>query len=296
MSENVGTEKAAQEINEAIDRMTADMPHMASLLDAFRELFSERASIKAELPEPAPIDITLDPLKFSQGVPMLKDSAFVAPGDSIRWVANRLIPVVKRSFPAIAAQLGVISAAVESESPWSEDLTLALTSGDDEGTANLAHRLGIDPDTIKFVSFQTRKPFAEKRAECSPAVPDGYDWLKGYCPLCGAWPELSFLEGQEGRRFLRCSFCGHEWKFMRTQCPFCETTDQDKLELFFSEDRDFERAELCHECKKYVVGIDLRNRVIAPPRELIALGLVYLDILAQERGFEPGARCTWNVI
>jgi len=76
---------------------------------------------------------------------------------------------------------------------------------------------------------------------------------------------------------------------MRTACPFCENNDHEKLELIYSEDRDFERAELCHECKRYIVGIDLRDRTEDPIMEVIALRLFYLDILAQDKGFVPGA-------
>ena len=144
--------------------------------------------------------------------------------------------------------------------------------------------------------MQLSRPFALKRADSMPTLPEHLHWIKGYCPLCGSWPELSFLEGKEGYRRLRCSFCGHEWNFMRTQCPFCENTDQDKLEFIFSEDRDFERAELCYECMKYIVSIDLRNRAGEIAREIAALGLVYLDVLAQERNFSPGAGCAWNVL
>ncbi|MFH0959675.1 MAG: formate dehydrogenase accessory protein FdhE, partial [Pseudomonadota bacterium] len=121
-------------------------------------------------------------------------------------------------------------------------------------------------------------------------------WLKGYCPVCGSWPEISFWKGSEGRRFLKCSFCSHEWSFMRTQCPFCENTDNEKIEIIFSEDRNFEHAELCQECMKYIVGIDTRNMIAVPHAYVAPLGLIYLDVLAQDKGFQPGAACVWNML
>ncbi len=83
---------------------------------------------------------------------------------------------------------------------------------------------------------------------------------------------------------------------MRTKCPFCESEDQEKLEILFSEDRKSERAELCYSCMKYLVSIDLRDRADEVVLEAAPLGLVYLDVLAQEKGFSPGAICGWNVI
>ena len=54
-------------------------------------------------------------------------------------------------------------------------------------------------------------------------------------------------------------------------------------------------AELYSECHKYIVGIDLGASTEAVT-ETAALGLVYLDILAQEKGFTPIAVCAWNII
>ncbi len=77
-------------------------------------------------------------------------------------------------------------------------------------------------------------------------------------------------------------------------CPFCESDDQDKLQFLFSEDRKHERAELCLVCNKYVVGIDSRDLIYDIPREVAGLGLVYLDLIAQQKGFSPGVANAWN--
>ena len=83
---------------------------------------------------------------------------------------------------------------------------------------------------------------------------------------------------------------------MRTACPFCDNQDPDRLEMFFSQERQAERVEACHACKRYIVGVDLRNRVDEVVMEVAPLALVYLDVLAQEEGFTPGAVTDWNVI
>jgi FdhE protein len=171
-----------------------------------------------------------------------------------------------------------------------------LQTGTAEELEEIAGKLQIDGPVLEFVAFQILKPYAEKLAETLPTSPEGAKWVKGYCPVCGSWPEIGFVDGKEGARSLRCSFCGHQWRFMRTQCPFCETTDPEKLEMYYAEDRPSERAELCHECNRYLVSVDLRDRVEETVPEIAPLGLVHLDILAQERGFFPGAVCAWNLI
>jgi len=80
---------------------------------------------------------------------------------------------------------------------------------------------------------------------------------------------------------LRCSLCGYE-------CP-------EGREMRYVEGRQNEWAELCSECHKYIVGIDLGASTEAAT-EAAAPGLVYLDILAQEKGFTPIAVCAWNII
>ncbi len=199
-----------------------------------------------------------------------------------------------RGFPKISEQLSVIANAVETSGPNSFGASDKDLFTVDEHVVELAGYLQVDPEILRFTLTQLVKPYAAKKAETFAELIQESKWLKGYCPICGSWPEMGFLEGREGRRWLRCSFCSHEWTFSRTECPFCESHDPDKLEIFYSEGRPFERAELCYECRKYLVSVDLRDRK-GIVRDVAALGMVYLDILAQEKRFSPGAASAWNI-
>jgi hypothetical protein len=68
------------------------------------------------------------------------------------------------------------------------------------------------------------------------------------------------------------------------------------MEFYFIEDRSHERAEICYQCKRYLVSIDLRECSDEVVLEVAALGMVYLDVLAQGKGFLPVAVCAWNVV
>ena len=175
-------------------------------------------------------------------------------------------------------------------------MAMAVMSGNSEELQRTVANVDVAAGTLRFAMALIMKPLAEKIAESLPPLPENMEWHQGYCPVCGSWPELSILEGKEGRRWLRCSFCGHEWRFMRIQCPFCGTGDHEKLEVLFQEGREHERAELCRECMKYVVAMDARDRTEEVPHEVAALGMVYLDILVQDKGYSPGAVCPWNVV
>jgi FdhE protein len=295
MTESRSAEQASERIQTAMERLRKDLPQLATIFDAFEPLLVEQAALKADLPSLSKEGLHLDPDSFSQGVPILAKNDFVVSDDLLKKAAERLSPALEKGFPRIKGQLALIKQAIESGEITPDVCISMMSQGCEESLEKASSSLGIEPGILKFVFARLIKPFAEKRAESLVPLPDTLVWNKGYCPICGSWPELSFLEGKEGRRWLKCSFCGHEWNFVRIRCPFCETDRQDKMEMIFSKDRPFERAELCYECKKYVVSIDLRDRIDVV-REVAALGMVYLDVLAQEKGFEPGAVCGWNVI
>jgi FdhE protein len=171
-----------------------------------------------------------------------------------------------------------------------------MLKGRGEIMDRIALALGTEPLTLKFILGQLLKPFIERLAESYKPLIQNLDWHRGYCPICGSFPELSYLIENEGQRWLRCSLCSHEWRFMRTKCPFCENDDHDKMEFYFVEDRSHERAEICYRCKRYLVSIDLRKCSDEVVLEVAALGMIYLDILAQGKGLLPIAVCAWNIV
>jgi FdhE protein len=285
---------AAERIRNAIEKMREEIPQLSNLLDALGELIAEQEALKAELPPVENLPKEIDEVLFSQGVHVLVNNAFSIPLNSLKKSAGRLIPVMMRGFPKISEQLSAIATGIETSGPNSFGNVHVDFTPTDERISELAASLNVDPEIMRFTLTHFMKPYAAKNAEAFAELIRESKWLKGYCPICGSWPELGFLEGPEGRRWLRCSFCSHEWTFSRTECPFCESGDPDELEIFYSEDRSFERAELCHGCKKYLVSVDLRERQ-GIVRDVAALGMVYLDILAQEKGFSPGAASYWNI-
>jgi FdhE protein len=286
--------KPDETIRQAFQRMREELPELGNIFDAFEELLVQKALLKAELPELDLPNITFDDSLYTQGRPLMERSAFVVPEDLLRKTAERLIPAMEKGFPLIAEQVALIGKAIQTTEPLPKLFTSAPAAGLDEELFAAAAGMGVDPAVLKFVIVQLAKPFAEKRAESLNTPGEMPRWMKGYCPVCGSWPEFSFLEGTEGRRWLRCSFCGHEWTFSRTTCPFCESDDPTKLEILFSEDRPHERAELCQVCRKYLVSLDLRGIAREVIHELAPLGLVHLDVLAQEKEYSPGVASGWN--
>jgi len=294
--ENEPLSRTAQFLQEQFESIKNELPHLASIVDGCKHLVIAQAELRERLPPADLSDITLDRIAFTQGVPILNKIDFRIDSDLFREAADSIIPAMERGFPLIADQFEKILTALHSEDCLQEDFLQSLARGNEASLEDQATRLNVMPELLEMVLAEIIKPFAQKRAQSLPPLPEDAQWPKGYCPVCGSWPELSFLEGKEGARWLRCAFCGHEWRYMRVQCPFCETTDQGLMELMYLEDRPHERVELCNACKKYILGIDMRNLVSPIPREIATMGLIHLDVIAQGKNFTPGASYLWNSV
>ena len=111
-------------------------------------------------------------------------------------------------------------------------------------------------------------------------------WPHGYCPVCGAWPALAEVRGPERARRLRCARCGADWAFDPLRCPYCGTTDDQRLGTRVPEEGDeAKRVDTCQNCQGYLKAIATLQAW--PPYRIALedLATVELDIAALERGF-----------
>jgi FdhE protein len=297
MEHEIQTRRETGKIEKAIHKIEKEIPSLKSVLDAFKEIFIGRTLFKENLSDLPNIPISPpDSFQFSQGVPLLTEEILSRFIDSWEGSVDFMIPYIKKGFPKIKPELTRLKSAIEKGHLNLKDCMKALLQGQEKKIDEIASYLETQPLILKFILDQLVKPFIEKRIERTQPLIQTLPWHKGYCPLCGSFPELSFLKGVEGQRWLRCSLCGYEWRFMRTKCPFCENDDHEKIELYFVEDREHERAELCYQCNRYIVNIDTRKFAEEVVREVAAIGMLYLDVLAQGKGFLPVALCAWNMV
>ena len=297
MTKEVQSKETARRIERGISRMERDMPSLKSILDPFREILVARAILKESIVNPAKVRVPApNPERFAEGRPLLTPrtiSSLMYPwGDTV----DQTIPPLARAFPSIEPELMRLREALQKGDVDLKKCVGALVGGKDKKLDAVASDVGIQPVVLKFLLGQMLKPFVEKRAESLKPLIQNLPWHKGYCPICGAFPELSFLTEKEGQRWLRCSLCAYEWRFSRATCPFCHNEDPKTMEMNFVKGREYEWAELCHQCHRYIVNIDLRESPGSVTTEVAALGMVYLDILAQGKGYLPMAVCAWNVV
>ena len=104
------------------------------------------------------------------------------------------------------------------------------------------------------------------------------------CAGCGGWFTVDMLHSEEpvpGHTFCPCPSCGKEgsgtMEFLRE-----------------SENANGERIDWCTQCKSYCPTIDLRERGSVPDMDAMALGMMYMDIVAAQKGLIPLKPSFWN--
>ncbi len=297
MADESSTEELVKRIKKTITNIKKEMPSLSIILNAYGKVFTEKVRLRGELPLLMNIPISSpDPLRFSRGKTLMNEGIFPLSTDSMEKVTGRMIPVLARAFPKIRPILKNLKTALKKNQLNLKNCLESMLHSREEIINQTAFQLKTDPLTLKFILGQLFKPLIEKQAESLRSVTQNLSWQKGYCPVCGSFPVLSYLKGDEGQRWLICGICSHEWRFMRTQCPFCENEDPEKSEFCFVEERAYERAEMCHRCKRYLVGIDLRKYPYDFIPEVAVAGMMYLDVIVQEKGFLPMADSAWTLV
>ena len=160
-----------------------------------------------------------------------------------------------------------------------------------------AARAGTGPDIFRFALAQIAESFKQIQARAFSPLMEDHPWPHGHCPMCGSFPAVAGLIGEEGRRWLQCSVCAHEWRFRRHTCPRCENTDQNLIENFFDQNspvNDEEQVSVCKLCDTYLLTIDLRRHIDPVNMDVAAMSMIDLDIQAREKGYSPQAEMLWN--
>jgi len=110
-------------------------------------------------------------------------------------------------------------------------------------------------------------------------------WLRPYCPTCGSPPAMAQLIGNDpGRqRFLACGCCKTRWQYRRTQCPFCENPDDQRLSVLAIEGEEQLRIDYCESCRGYLKTYNGEGSESALLADWTS---VHLDVVASDRGLK----------
>ncbi|MFZ0611017.1 MAG: formate dehydrogenase accessory protein FdhE [Desulfobacterales bacterium] len=307
------TDPVTADVEQGIQRLVkatmAKRPALESLVKPFAELFIEKSRVARTLKKEADRDASdlSASRRLSDGVPLLAGVALDSLAPALDHAFGALVPVLNRLFPAFTADLERINSAHHDASLNLVALAGACLESSFTGSSKSinASETPIDPSGLGFVVNLVLSAVLQSLApSLAQRIKDG-NWQRGYCPICGSLPSLSylskpaaenagFLVGGGGRRYLHCAVCGHNWRVSRTLCAACERELTDQKMYLRVQDDAGERVDVCHHCHHYLPCIDLRETGVFPHLDTAAVGLAHLDMLAQDKGYAPMFRTPWN--
>lgn len=139
---------------------------------------------------------------------------------------------------------------------------------------------GVNVDALLHNSLA---PWLELAAEQLAPLIDMDDWQRGYCPVCGGYPDFATVISEQERR-LMCERCRAEWTFPAGVCPFCGEMEPDNLGYYGTPD-DVYRVDVCDSCGFYIKGVDTRfyeGELLPEYERLLTPGL---DLMASQEGY-----------
>ena len=266
----------------AVTRLAKAHSHSAAILKSFSILLEAQLSLVADLPPP-PLP-ELDSTAFSLGKPWMQ-AADIPFADGFAPAAyKKLLSAASRAFPERKEAFAALRKVCSRHSERVVELTRLHLGGHSKKISAWAARYEADPDAVLLLASQLAQTAARAVAAAVPSLPA---WNKSCCPICGSAPHAFFLKDKEGKRYLQCGLCGHDWRFSRTTCPACGQDRPEQLSITFIEGCPEQRADACFKCKSYLLGLDTRALIQELPLPLYLAAMAPLDLLMQEEGFAP---------
>ncbi len=303
MTPTCTTAPTAGSLEEALEALHQRLPEMDAAAAAFASL--RRAAEEMDLRDASwPPPLAFDAEAFNAGTPLLAGGITRELGELFLESATVMLSAIQKSFPG-AAQFAVdLGGALENGAVSASECVKAALSGDEGALDGVAERAGIPVQAANFLLQEILRPCLRHASAVLGKWAGNELWFKSVCPVCGSRPDMGHLKEKEdcseflvskaGVMWLHCSLCGHDWRFMRLVCPSCGQQDHEQLEVLSSEDRPEERVHACKACKSYLPVMDLTKWRGPFDADLAPLGLVHMDILAQEKGYAPLVQRPWN--
>lgn len=283
-------------MDQIIDRAIEQNPHATELLKAFGPIINRQRALTGAIALPKVDYSAIDREKLRAGVSVIRQINLFSPLEPFKEVALSLSETVKKGMPALASEMDRLSDLIAQDKlrvadyfnndPNHESKTMDLWCRD----------LSVSPSNVTFLLSLVARVLLERRAKEANAAIGEFAWEKGYCPICGDFPSIALIEEEGGRRFLHCSSCGQDWRFTRVVCPYCEKETPQEMDYFYVENKTQESAFVCDKCNKYLITLYRAGRLLARDMDISAISLVHLDMIMQEKGYEPMAVCAWNVL
>ena len=272
-------------LKQSRDQILKKRPGYTDLLNFYVRVFQAQEEIRQEI-RIAPV--SMDPAqlknKLDHDMPLIDSADFFIDQKAAVRLLETLCDIAKDRSDDLAGAAVSLKSAIEKSRINTETLFEALVGGDGDFFSAFSETVGISARHLIMFSFLSVSPSIEAGADQLSVYLKDRSHDKGYCPVCGNFPDLFFLD-DKGHRHLKCSFCSYGWTKARMGCIVCENRDPDTRRYFFSPEEKEYRVDVCGACQKYIKGVDTRHmdRPFFPKLELAAT--LHLDFKAGEAGY-----------
>jgi len=283
-------------MDQIIDRAIEQNPHSSNLLKAFGPILTRQRQLSASITMPGMDYSCIDKEKLHAGVSVIQQMNLFLPDDPFNEIALSLTLAVKEGMPKLATEMDRLSELIQKGTLRLAEYFKEKTGGENKTNQHWGNDLNVSPSNATFLLSLVARVLLERRRKESTEMLGVFEWERGYCPVCGEFPSIALIEEEGGKRFLHCSSCGQDWRFTRVVCPYCEKEAQKEMDYFYVENKTQESAFVCDQCNKYLVTLYRAGRLHARDMDISAISLVHLDMIMQEKGYEPMVACAWNVL
>ena len=262
-------------------------------LEFYRGLLGIQSEARSRIGVPR-IDLSEEAISslIKQGIPLLKFDDLSIDWSLLQKIFEDVNGLVTTSSEALGQASGIpkdssssLTFLKEASQAWFEGAQLTPWTAVS----------GMSEVLLEAVLHAALRPFLVSYSEVLLGSVDQEKWRRGYCPICGGNPDLSFLEKEYGGRRLLCARCDAEWLFQRLECPYCGTRNQEAL-AFFTDDKGLYRLYVCEQCHTYLKAVDLRcveGEIFLPLERVMTLEL---DKQGQEKGYRPAGQVGKKVV
>jgi FdhE protein len=274
--------KMLKDALETIEKYKSITPHYGELLDILGEVLILREEYRRKMKKVIfPIDEGLMDKKIFGGLPLVDFSTGTIDLTEPKKYFTALLEIAEKRAPGETKE--VLQMIQDGSFNFEKMISDSFNSLHDDIAEN------IDDDVIDLVDLfleESLRPALEKVVEKYGKSIAKAGWAEGYCPICGKEPKIGEIREEEGRRFLFCTQCGFEWRFMRIKCPFCGNEEQQTLAYFSIEGEERYRVDVCNECKRYIKTVDFRETKEEANLDVEDIATLHLDMLANEEGYD----------
>jgi FdhE protein len=265
-----------------LQELKAKIPDLAEIIDLQHDLLE--AQLQARI---SPIHLAYNheeiPTCISRGMPLLSSLKIELDWEAFSHLYEQTCLIVARHQPNLTDDIEKFL-ILRSDDP--EGLKIQVLSYLEVMDADqpVKEASGSQEELLDFVLNHALRPFLQVYADTFLPEVEQKSWQRGSCPICGGEPDIAFLDGESGSRFLVCSRCESQWLFPRIKCPFCGTPDSDKLSYYPFEDQKY-RLYVCQNCQRYIKAVDLRKAGRQGFFVVERIATAALDVAAQEEGY-----------